>query len=280
MIRSALVCIAMGVFAGVPAATAGPLPMLAAHRAVYDLTLARAETKAGLTDVRGKLVLEVAGSPCDGWTANMRVVNRLAPRTGTASTLDTRSTSWESGEGDMMEFATQRFINGTQEMELRGRAERNAEGGKVTIEEPEPGSFTLPKGVIFPVQHTRRILNAAMQGSKRDASAIFDGNEDQEVLTAVTFIGKRNKPNSVVLPISLKGGQDLNKMASWPVSIGYFENKPKEDPDGEQMPEHQVSFTMFENSVAANLTLDYGDFALKGSLVELDYLQQAKCGMQ
>lgn len=260
-------------------ASAAPVsaPHLAAHRAVYELSLGRSEPRSGLNDVRGKLVVELTGSDCDGWTSNMRVVNKLDGRTGKSSVLDTRSTSWESPQGDMMEFASQRFTNGTQELDLRGQADMGDNGGTVRVELPAEATLELPPGTIFPVQHTRRILDAAMHDKRRDRSVIYDGNEDQKVLTAVTFIGKRNAPDSLKLPGESDQIRQLVKLPSWPVSIGYFDDSKSEDGTGEQMPEHQVNFTMFENAVAANLVLDYGDFTLKGDLVSLDYLPQETC---
>ncbi|WP_170984520.1 cell envelope integrity EipB family protein [Rhodoligotrophos defluvii] len=262
---------------GDASASPAAVPQLAAHRAVYSLSLAHAETKAGLNDVQGKLVLEVAGSACEGWTSNMRVVNRLDSRTGKVSLLDTRSSSWESGPGDSMEFTTQRFVNGEQELDLRGRAEHGENGGVVRLELPQPSETELPAGTVFPVEHTRRILAAALNGNKRDSTMVYDGNEDQQVLTAITFIGNRNAPNTVEVKTEAKGAAELPKLASWPVTIGYFKNTPDPDADGEQMPEHQVSFTMFENSVATDLILDYGDFTLKGDLIQLDFLPQDGC---
>lgn len=253
---------------------------LAAHRAVYELSLDRSEPRSGVNDVKGKLVLEVTGSACDGWTSNMRVVNRLDGRTGKTSMLDTRSTSWESARGDTMEFAAQRFTNGSQELDLRGQADTGPEGGVVRFNLPAESEAELPPDTIFPVEHTRRILETALRNEHRDRSELYDGNEDQKILTAVTFIGKRKAPDMANSGANAGNIKDLAKMQSWPVSIGYFENTAEAEQAGEQMPEHQVNFTMFENAVATDLILDYGDFSLKGNLVSLDYLPQETCAAQ
>jgi hypothetical protein len=44
-----------------------------------------------------------------------------------------------------------------------------------------------------------------------------------------------------------------------------------------ETPEYQVSFNMYENGVATGLILDYGDFALKGTLMELKMLDASGC---
>ena len=44
-------------------------------------------------------------------------------------------------------------------------------------------------------------------------------------------------------------------------------------PQGEATPAYQIGFTMYENGVADNLVLDYGDFALGGNLKVLEFLE-------
>ena len=44
-----------------------------------------------------------------------------------------------------------------------------------------------------------------------------------------------------------------------------------------ETPEYQVSFDMYENGVATGLVLDYGDFALSGTLADLKLLDESDC---
>ncbi len=46
---------------------------------------------------------------------------------------------------------------------------------------------------------------------------------------------------------------------------------------GSETPEYQVSFDMYENGVATGLVLDYGDFALSGTLADLKLLDMPDC---
>jgi hypothetical protein len=46
---------------------------------------------------------------------------------------------------------------------------------------------------------------------------------------------------------------------------------------GSETPEYQVSFDMYENGVATGLVLDYGDFALSGTLADLKLLDEPVC---
>ena len=42
-------------------------------------------------------------------------------------------------------------------------------------------------------------------------------------------------------------------------------------------PDYQVSFDMYDNGVASSLVLDYGDFALSGTLSDLKLLDKPSC---
>ena len=71
------------------------------------------------------------------------------------------------------------------------------------------------------------------------------------------------------------GAAALAELPSWPVTISYF--PLGEAPQGEETPSHQVIFTMYSNGVAGNVTLDYGDFALDGTLSGIELLDKPEC---
>lgn len=264
------------VSAGAPQALAQEgLPAIAPHRAVYDLEMESSEDRLGLADASGRLALEFAAADCEGWTVNMRIVNRLRTRNGTSRTIDSRSSSWESADGTSMAFTLRRYVENTVDEETKGVAERGGDGkpGHVAMEKPAEDAFDIPAGAVFPVEHTKRILKAALDGARREVSLVYDGSEEKTVYKAITFIGERRAPGETRLPAGL--GEELKSMASWPVSISYFDET--KTADGEETPSHQVSFTMFENAVASNLTLDYGDFSLSGTLSTLELLDAPEC---
>lgn len=73
------------------AASAESLP-LAAHRAVYEITLDKAKAGAGVSELTGRMVYELTGSSCEGYTQTMRFVTRMTSPEGEAS-LNDRSSS-------------------------------------------------------------------------------------------------------------------------------------------------------------------------------------------
>ena len=61
--------------ASVPAAAQTIL--LAPHRAVYEMTLVTTRGGTGVTAVSGRIVYELTGSVCEGYTQNMRFVTQM-----------------------------------------------------------------------------------------------------------------------------------------------------------------------------------------------------------
>ena len=64
----------------------------------------------------------------------------------------------------------------------------------------------------------------------------------------------------------------LGDLASWPVSIGYFEPK-----GGDLTPSYQIDFRLYANGVSRELLIDYGDFSIHGTLTSLEYLKPTEC---
>ena len=72
-----------------PASVSAEDIVLAPHRAVYDVTLKRADERADLSGADGRLALELGGSDCEGWTTNFRMANEFRPREGKGRVIDT-----------------------------------------------------------------------------------------------------------------------------------------------------------------------------------------------
>ncbi|MFA9473591.1 MAG: EipB family protein, partial [Filomicrobium sp.] len=73
---------------------------LAPHQAVYEITLERSTSASGITDMTGRMVYELAGGKCTGYTQNMRFVTRVVDRNGASMLNDLRTSGWEAAAGD------------------------------------------------------------------------------------------------------------------------------------------------------------------------------------
>lgn len=246
---------------------------IAAHRAVYDLSLARAGEGSGMSSANGRLAYEVQGSSCEGWTVNFRMANRFAPAEGEVRMTDMQSTSYESGDFLDMHYNHKEFVNGSLMAESRIKATRTgvADDGMVEKEGANT-SLTIPGGALFPMQHQIRLMGLAEKGGTHDSSVLYDASDDDKVFRVISFIGKPKGPGLNTRDLANPEASALAGLNSWPVSISYYPMQGTED-----TPEYQISFDLYENGVATGLFLDYGEFALRGNLMKLETFEAGAC---
>lgn len=250
-----------------PAAAAEP-PELTPHRAVYDLNLAgnrggMNETSAGMS---GRMVFEFTGSACEGYTVNFRFVVEATDVDLRRTMTDLRTSSFE--HGDNFDFLAQTFTNQVMTDEVKGSARREADRLTVDLLKPESRAVSFDAVAIFPTEHLDKILDAAEAGDTIVEQMVFDGSEKGDKLFSTTAIigTPRTRPPAPT-------EQEIGDFRRWPVSIAYFD----ETAGGDRVPDYSISFDLWENGVTTNLTMDYGDFALEGSLVDYEALPVSDC---
>ncbi len=272
-----LTAVALGLSSNVAQALApGGAAKLVPHRAVYDMTLDSSRPASGVSGVKGRMVFEFAGSGCDGYTMNMRLVTRIVGATGSSILSDLRSSTWEQGAGKRYRFNSSHYKGEKLEESTSGDAERSGANDHVDIQVSVPKSKTLkvPGPVMFPTQHSLAILESAKKGQSVLQARIYDGSsEGDKVYSTTAFIGKRLKPGAKRHPKRVDNDKTLEALESWPVSISYFETE--EGPA--ETPVYQLNFRMYNNGVSRDLVIDYGDFAIKGDLSSLEFMPYTKC---
>ena len=248
---------------------------LASHRAIYNLAISRLDSGSGYSSIEGKLAYELTGSACDGWAVTFRLANRYVQAEKGTQVLDTQLTTWESGDGLEMNLSQKQFVGNSLDSEERLNVKRpkpNTEAkGEMTL--PKPLQFTVSPDAVFPSTHMARLLNDAKNGLSRNVSLVFDGSDNEKMYKAITFIGKMRPPGSFAPDSANPEASPLKNMTSWPMTISYF---PADDDQAEK-PVYQASFNVYEDGVSTELVLDYGNYALKGTLAKLDMLKSDAC---
>ncbi|QGM47625.1 cell envelope integrity EipB family protein [Methylocystis heyeri] len=245
---------------------AGSPPPLTAYRAVYNLSLARSGEGGTLASVRGRIAFDFSGTACDGYVENFQQVTELQPAEGPLRLSDLRSRTFEGGDGKDFRFEIESRLDNEPMEKLGGKANKSA-GVALAIDlaKPAPRRAELPGEALFPAEHLRKILRAALAQEKIVEARVYDGSDDGfRLLDTTTIIGK-----PVIGAVAEKAAQieSLSKMRRWPVSISYFDVKGKDAP-----PLYVMSFDLYENGVSRALNLDYGDFSLAGEMTELSLL--------
>ena len=172
---------------------------MAPHRAVYDLTLLRANEGASLQSATGRLAFEIEGSTCEGFTVNFRMATKYRPKEGEMTLIDTMTTTYEGPGALDFRHQIKERVDGTLRDDHRikvTRATAEAEGeGSISTKPGEP--FTVPAGTLLPMQHQLRLMALGEAGGGRDSSVIFDGSDEGKSFRAISFVGKAKPAGSL-----------------------------------------------------------------------------------
>ena len=264
-------------YAGAAAISPPEAAKLVPHRAVYDLELSSTKSSSSVAAIAGRMVFEFTGNPCEGFTQNMRFVMNVSNRDGGSTLSDLRSTTFETPDGDTYKFNFNDFENQKATDVTTGDAVRDTPGGAVAVKlaKPAAAKLELTPGTLFPVQHTIRLLAAALRGEHMMSADLYDGSDKgQKEFFTNTVIGELRPAAAASDLEPIKNVERLAGLKSWPVTIAYY-GAGSTKADG--LPEHQMSFLLYENGVARKLGLDYGSLTVKGTLAGIEFYEPAKC---
>lgn len=251
---------------------------LAPHRAVYELTLDKTRSSSKLSSLQGRMVYELTGSACAGYAQAMRIVTQTTTEDGDSSLADQRSTSWEDIEGQQLRFTWLNYRDQQLAEATAGTATRSPATGtdiRVELTQPERREVQVGASALFPVQHSIRMIAAARAGKTMFTADFFDGSEKAEkIYETTTVIGGKTPAATVRALPKVANAERLDAVPAWPVSISYFEPGIE---GKDAVPSYELSFLMFENGVSRRLFMDYGDYAMRGELKEISFLEEARC---
>lgn len=256
---------------------AGKEVVFAPHRAIYDLSLDSAKSGSGVAGVNGRIVYELTGSACEGYAQSMRFVTQTLNQEGEVQTTDLRTSSWEEVPARRLRFSTSTYQNEIQAEQTQGVARRAHSSGDAAVDlvRPEKRQVKLNGNIYFPIQHSMAVIQAAREGRTILAADLFDGSETgDKVYVTSTAIGRQTKPGAGPVVSLAKGVAGLDRVPSWPISVSYF--SAAQGP-GDAVPLFEMSYRFHDNGVTSSLRINHGDFAIRGELKELTYLEASPC---
>jgi hypothetical protein len=258
--------------AGLLAVLAAPAPaasVLAPHRAVYDLSLAKSRGQDAVSQARGKLEFEWADA-CNGWTVKQRTRVEIVFSEGRVVDFGWSLNAFESRDGLHYRFLVRRFSAGQETEFVRGdaRIDRPGGRGRAVYSDPESRKVDLPRGTLFPSAHSFLLIDALDRGDMPLWRMVFDGSGEDGLFGVSAAL-------SQALPAGAELGFDsplLRGQRSWRLRLAYFGSD-----ETVAEPEHEQTLRLFENGVVDELILDYGEFALSGKLELLEALPDLEC---
>ena len=250
------------------AAAPGGAAEIMPHRALYTMSLARAGGDAGVTGASGTMAYQW-GETCDGWTVEQRYRLKMGYADSQDVNIASSFVTWESKDGLRYRFNQKETRNGQENDEIRGTAQLDGpgEGGSAVFEKPEGKSFKLPKGALFPSAHTIMLIDKAKAGENFISKQVFDGATVDGSVLVSAVIGPKIEPDAE----SAKKSPLLNH-PGWRVRLAFFPADTKaEEPD------YELGMLLLDNGVSRDMVIDYGDYAIRAKLDDIEALSKPHC---
>ncbi|HWK43325.1 MAG TPA: cell envelope integrity EipB family protein [Stellaceae bacterium] len=256
---------------------------VAPHRALYTMTLSSARPKGGVVGATGTLAYKW-GETCDGWTIEQRYKLNMEYEDDKPIEITSNFVTWESKDGLRYRFNERKTRNGDVEDEIRGDAMLGAggKGGTADFVKPKQTQLELPPGTLFPTAHTLMLINKAEAGETFIGAKVFDGASADGAVTISAVIGQAlpqptpiatgPNPTSPAPEATPELKSPLLDRKSWNIRMAFFP-----DDDKAQEPDYELGMRLLDNGVSAEMSLDYGDFAMKAKLKELEALPKPTC---
>jgi hypothetical protein len=258
-----LVAPALGWAASAPTKAADPIaPQLMAHRALYALTFNPRASNAdrGASDIvgaRGTMGYEVIDA-CDGWAVRQKLRMTLTNSDGQDVQMASDYATWESKNGLKFRFHMTQMTDNAVTSRTDGEASLTTAGGsgEARYVRPRDQTKALPAGTYFPTAHTVAILEAARAGKKFLAVPLFDGTDEAGTEDSSIAIVDWKAPYATQYPA-------LTALRSTRVRLAFFDRAP-----GTTTPTYQVGMRYWENGVADDMQMDFGDFVMDAKMTE------------
>lgn len=253
-------------------ARAGVQPVtIIPHVAIYDMALASVKNGSDITDASGRMMFAWR-DVCDGWAVEQHMKLHFSYSDDNDQDITSSELSWEAKNGKAYTFNVRRITNGAETERYRGKAVQNPDGSvTVTYSLPKEKTEHLPAGTLFPSAHTMLILAKAAQGEKFFTRRVFDGSDAVGQSDISAFILPPQPVSAAGLPEKMRKNPLLAAPA-WPVHMAFFDpTQQTEEPD------YEMDLDLVPNGVARHMKIDYGDFAVTGTLQALKPLPPVKC---
>ncbi|HEY4162100.1 MAG TPA: DUF1849 family protein [Dongiaceae bacterium] len=242
---------------------------LVPHHATYVISLAPDNKNADIGSVEGLLAFDLKDT-CDGWAMDLKMRVIMTGDDGQSHSMNISQVTWESKDGSSYRFLMKNGDDNGQPDQIRGEAKSNPGVGaaSVTTDLPTKAEAKLPDHTLFPMAHTRILLDQAAKGESTLSAEVFDGTTPTEAMQESALIGPGEK-SWAGLPQKITA---LAGLTSYPVGLAfYFGDKTDSTPDIEQF------MRIYENGVAGEIGFDLGGVSLRATLDQLQITKDPGC---
>jgi hypothetical protein len=231
---------------------------LAAHRAFYRLTLDSTEN-SGVTNAAGAMEYEVIDG-CQGWATQQRLDMTVLDREGGDTHTVSDYSTWESKDGRKFRFRITQSTNDDRLVQAGYAEIPQGRAGFAVYTEPTARRVTLPPGTVFPMAQTEALLAAGKAGKTFLSVPVFDGTASDAVENTFSIITSYGQlVNTRFTPLA--------QLPSLFVHMGYFGTNTTG-----MLPDTLLAMRYWDNGVADDLSMDFGNFTMAGKLAQFQLL--------
>ena len=269
-------CLCIGPASAVETATPAGV-QIAAHRALYTMSLAGSKTDSGVTGAHGQMGYQW-GETCDGWTVEQRYELTINYAESQDVNIVSNFVTWESKDGLRYRFNQKETRNGTVDEEIRGSAQLDGpgKGGTITFEKPKPQTMKLPAGALFPSAHTILLIQKAEAGENFVSRQVFDGATVEGAVLVSAVIGPKIEPKTKAEPTAANEPPPLEdpvlQRPGWRMRLAFFPADPKAE-----KPDYELGMLLLDNGISHDMVIDYGDYTIKAKLNKIEALGKPHC---
>jgi hypothetical protein len=234
------------------------------HRAYYTITMTgRPDPQSSISDVRGTMMLEF-NKACDGWTVQQLSEIWRYQDDGSVEHIRWGYVTWEAEDGSLFKFNTFRKIDDELVEDIRGTAKRTGKLTQVFYQKPEKKTLPLPEGVLFPVQHTKGLLEAAELGEHMFPSIVFDGSNLEGASEMNTFMGAKKV---VAGNPTVEDAHQFANQPFWPVRFAVYGLAERA-----YEPLYVTTQELLPNGIIKQYVIDNDGVKVRGTLERIELL--------
>ena len=240
-------------------------PGIAGHRASYALSL-KSSSDQGVLAASGTMTYDVTDA-CTGWTTAQHLIINLTDRDGRDTRMVQDYATFETKDGTRLTFHTKQMSDETVTEQLDGVASLDRSGGHghADFTAPERRRITLPPGTMLPNAHTIAILQARMAGRRFLSMPLFDGTGSDGAQDSFVTIENWRPPHT-------ERWASLSGLPSGRVHVAFFDRDQKTE-----MPDYEIGMRYFDDGVAVDLAMNFGDFVMDGKMDQFDLKSIPRC---
>lgn len=179
--------------------------------------------------------------------------------------IESRMICKESKDSLQYDFHFTVNRDGVDEQIIEGSASRPTKDGPISVYFMSPliETTVLPAGVIFPLAHKKKIMQAVRNGAHVLSEKVFDGgNNNPGAQEIITYMAS-SVDNSFTF---LQHDTPFSPKKCFKCKMSFYSGEQSSDME----PDYKIDETFFdEGGVTASRTLNYGDLLITATLTDI-----------